>query len=134
MVNMQAAVANTVSWLIATLTESGPNFFEEWFKQNYPRADILDVADPELLRRLLQALQESSTDFRTVASLADEFGVSEDVIRRELDDLGDAVRRPLGQELHYPDWYRLAAKGPTRQERRARWKAVLSFGSMDDDF
>jgi AraC-like DNA-binding protein len=114
--------------------DSGAPTLNEWFRRHYPRDDALEVADPELPKRIQRALEESTTDFRTVASLADELGVSERLIRRGLNDLGEVVRRPLGQESRYPDWYRLSANGPTRQEKRARWKAILSFAMMDDDF
>ncbi|MGO9155134.1 hypothetical protein [Mycobacterium sp.] len=94
----------------------------------------LEVVEPALSKRIVQALEESLTDFRTVSSLADQLGVSDEMVRQELERLGEAVRRPLGQERSYPDWYRLKAKGPTRQERLARLKAVLGFSAMDDDF
>ncbi|WP_191496158.1 hypothetical protein [Mycobacterium simulans] len=102
--------------------------------RHLPRNEPLDVADPDLSNRLINALDAATSDFRTVASLADELGAPENVIRHELERLGDRVRRPLGQENRYPDWYRLTQRGPTRQERLGRLKAILGFAAMDDDF
>lgn len=98
-----------------------------------PRREPLDIAYPS--NRLIEALADSATDFRTVSSLADQLGVPVATVKHELDRLGpEVVRRPLGQEKHYPDWYRLTEKGPTRQERMGRLKAIFGFSSMDDDF
>lgn len=99
-----------------------------------PRNEPLDVADHELSDRVIKALDASTADFRTISSLADELAASNDAVKRELDHLGQKVRRPLGQEYRYPDWYRLTQRGPTRQERLGRLKAILGFTAMDDDF
>jgi hypothetical protein len=88
----------------------------------------------DLATRLLEALEYSTTDFRTTESLARELDVDEHTIRRGLHDLGDTVRRPLGQQSKYPNWWRLTKKGPTRGEQLARMKAVLTFSRMDDNF
>lgn len=102
--------------------------------RNLARNEPLEVADPDLGNRLVKALDASTTDFRTIASLADELGVAQDAVQHELNRLGDKVRRPLGQESRYPTWYRLASRGPTRQERMGRLKAIFGFTAMDDDF
>lgn len=102
--------------------------------QALPRPEILTVAEPTLAERLLVALRNSVTDWRTVKSLAEELGVAENQVLHSLRALGDRVRRPVGQEKRYPDWYRLSERGLTRQERWARFKAVVTSSSMDDDF
>lgn len=113
---------------------------QEISQEPRPDDDTKDVEapsepdEPSLGEKILHALKHSPTDFRTVKSLAKELGVGKRTIEDELEKLGDQVRRPLGQEARYPDWYRLTEKGPTRQEKRARLKAIVTFSSMDDDF
>lgn len=105
------------------------------FGDDEGEADPVPPADePPLSERILHALKHSATDFRTVTSLAKELGVDKYAMESELDKLSDKVRRPLGQEARYPDWYRLTDAGPTRQEKRARLKAIVTFSSMDDNF
>ena len=100
-----------------------------------PRDEMLEVADSTLRKRLITALQESQTDWRTVSSLADELDVSVAQVRHELSILEpETVRRPRGQESKYPDWYRLTSRGLTRPEKLLRLKAIVTFAIVDDDF
>ncbi|MHC9292036.1 hypothetical protein ACRCUN_06185 [Mycobacterium sp. LTG2003] len=120
---------------VLKVSESDSSRVAELLRRHFPRNEPLDVADPDLSGRILKALDASTTDFRTVVSLADELGVTREAVQQELNQLGESrVRRPLGQEKRYPDWYRLTKKGPTRQERLGRLKAILGFSAMDDDF
>lgn len=100
-----------------------------------PRDEMLEIVDSTLRKRLLEALDQSRTDWRTVASLADELGVSKAQVQQELSMLEpQIVRRPRGQESKYPDWYRLTARGLTASEKLLRLKAIVTFSILDDDF
>lgn len=123
------------------VVEAKPNRHQEKFsvrlknvRPALPRNEMMGIADPHLSDRVLIALDNAVTDWRTVASLAEELNVNEEQMRKALRVLGDQVRRPIGQEKRYPDWYRLASRGYTRQEKWARLKAIVTSTSMDDDF
>lgn len=74
---------------------------------------------------VLKAMTESPSDFRTPGSLAQEIGVAEPEVRRALAHLGDQVRRPVGGEPLYPDWFRVTARGMTGRELWWRIRALL---------
>jgi hypothetical protein len=78
----------------------------------------------DLESRVMQAIESSMTDFRTVQGLARDLNVSETAIREALRHLGDKVRRPVGAEEEYADWVRSSALPRTRQERWWSFRAL----------
>lgn len=82
------------------------------------------------------AIARSSADFRTVLSIADELDAKPSEVRRALAMLESSgvVRRPVVVGSRYDDWYRLVSRGLTRQEKRARWRALVTFQSMRDNY
>lgn len=113
----KALVGQIASFRIATsLSESGRS----------PRSQLVVAAQPAIVDRVRKALQESTVDWRTPPSLADELEVSEIEVRKALESMGDAVRQPIaasGDELNY---FRLSERGKTWQER-LRW-VLLAIG------
>jgi hypothetical protein len=89
---------------------------------------ILDLRN--VIRR---ALDKASSDFRTPASLAKELKVDETIIRKTLLRMDD-VRRPVVPDSKYDDWFRLKSRGLSREEKRARWFATMTFSRMRDDY
>jgi len=85
--------------------------------------------------RLIESLEKSGTDFRTVDSLANELGAESDMVRQELDGLYPVVRKAISLSAHYDDWYRLSSKGLTPNERRSHLRALITFQSLrNSDF
>lgn len=82
------------------------------------------------------AIARSKSDFRTVLSLAEELDAKPSEVRHalaRLEEMG-TVRRPVVADPRYDDWYRLVCRGLTKQEKRARWTALLGFQRMRDDY
>lgn len=79
---------------------------------------------PLLSKRVLEAMQESTLDFRTVESLAKELSASSTDVLVALSLLGGRVRRPAGAERLYPNLFRLTSRGLTRRERWWRWRRI----------
>lgn len=87
-------------------------------------------------RLVCRAVRQSSADFRTVGSLADETGMPPSLVHHHLSFLEreGLVRRPVMLGRPYDEWFRDTRRGLTRQERRARWRAIVTFTPMRDGF
>jgi hypothetical protein len=98
-----------------------------------PRADQQRMASlrfqdiDELAQLVHKTMDASTSDFRTPHSLAEELGASEADVRAALVRLDTKVRRPLGGEDLYPNWYRLTSKGRTWREIWWRFRAVAGL-------
>lgn len=98
-----------------------------------PTARVVDVSDmtewapQELAVRVLQVMENSKSDFRTPDSLARELAVSEADVRSALVILGDKVRRPLGGEDLYPDWFRPTSRRATPREKWWRFRTLAGY-------
>lgn len=82
----------------------------------------------QLELKILTALHESTTDFRTTSSLAEQFDLPSTVIREAADRLVtlNLARHPYSTaKPEYRDWYAPASKPLTWQERYLRFKALL---------
>ena len=116
--------------------------------RDYPAADDASrqtrirgaVAHAEWLEQdplrlaLYTELRDSLFDFCTVAELAQRLGADEHEIRETLLSMVGDVRRPVMRGAQYDDWFRLKSRGLTRQEKRARWRALVTFQPMRDNW
>lgn len=89
---------------------------------------------PTTTYRVLNAITQSPSDFRTVCSLAEQLDVSPRVIRQALVELGDVVRQPVDPHPAYDDWWRLTSRGLTKQEKRLRFLCLITFRPMRDNW
>lgn len=81
---------------------------------------------PELLvGRVRTALEASEFDWRTPVSLAKELEVAEADIRSALVALGDDVRQPIAADGEEKQFYRLASRGLTWQEKVRKARLIL---------
>ncbi len=93
-----------------------------------PRLQLLVAAQPAIIDRVRGALETSKADWRTSHSLAKELGVSENDVLRAIESMASEVRQPIaarGEEVNY---YRLASRGKTWQER-VRWLLLAVGGT-----
>lgn len=79
----------------------------------------------ELQRTLLALLAESTSDFRTTASLARQAKVSSEEVAQALAPLA-SVRRPILARGKEHSWHRLANRGMTRREKYRFFVALAS--------
>ena len=75
---------------------------------------------------LLDALESSTTDFRTLASLREEIGADRQALDEAIARLlrEGVVRRPATNDPRFNDWYRLSSLGRTWRERLLFWRAI----------
>ena len=84
----------------------------------------------DLAYRILESIEASDTDFRTLDSLSNEFSVDREMMRAELDSLTPHVRRAITFSEKFDGWYRLTSRGMTRQEKRNHVRALITFQSL----
>lgn len=84
----------------------------------------------QLLDDIRDLLLSTTSDFRTIESMARQLGRSTTEVRVALGLLGGEVRRPLGRDPRHATWYRLASRGLTRSERWLRFRAIASRTSI----
>lgn len=77
----------------------------------------MDSLGTPLADRVIVALAQSATDFRTTESLARQLNCSTRDIDEAMIELDEVVRRPHGHEKSLADWHRLVSRGKTWQER-----------------
>lgn len=82
---------------------------------------------------IIKVMERDAHDFQTVQWIADQIAAEPSEVRAALAEMPE-VRRPVYGGQKFADWYRLRKNGLTRRERRARWRALVTFESMDDDF
>ena len=76
--------------------------------------------------RVVAALNSPNWDFRTVDGIARDTGLSEDVVRRVLEELGGDVRGPVVPDPAGREMYTLASRPPSRREKWLRLRALLT--------
>lgn len=94
----------------------------------YEDAEVIVLARNSTLHlpeRIVSALGRSSSDWRTVQSLAAELRVSETAVREAIASLGLRVRTPVRPKPNEVDWIRLHGRGMTWGERTRVFLAIL---------
>ena len=83
--------------------------------------------------RVSVALRETDFDWRTPGSLAREIGADEADVRVALSSMRDELRHPVAARGEERDYFRLAARGLTWQERIRRVKLALARTPVGPD-
>ena len=90
-----------------------------------------NIVISELGKQIVNALEESQTDFLTVHYFMRHFNLPEALVRAELKAMTpDIVRPAITFHGEYDDWYRLTSRGMTPVEKRNRIKALITFQSL----
>jgi hypothetical protein len=91
-----------------------------------PARELDKVAKDPDTDAVVAALADPRWDFRTVSGIVRSTGLQEDVVRRILADLGDAVRGPVVPDPAGRDLYTLSSRPPRRREKWLHLRALLT--------